>query len=329
MLADPAQADSVKITPSVVVCDIALDTIEAVGLLRNALSRMTLVPGTPVICIMRDPSHLAVAQARMAGATATLPVQVSPDDLRRHVFALLDGKKARAQHRASPISDLADGAKAVHAILEETLRPKDGTLCISADVLESAGDTLLSTVRGSGIRAWLELVRTHDDITYQHCLLVSGLTAAFALELGLAPRAQNLLSQAALVHDIGKAQIPREILNKAGKLSPCETEIMRSHPARGYAMLAKQPEINPHVLDVVRHHHEYLDGSGYPDRLEGQQISRIVRIVTICDIYAALIERRSYKEPAPPQAAFAHLQTLESRLDSHLLKTFKAVTRQS
>ncbi len=137
----------------------------------------------------------------------------------------------------------------------------------------------------------------------------------------------NLLSQAALVQGIGKAQLPREILNKASPLSKAEIAIMRSHPLRGHAMLAAQGDLYPYVLDAVRHHHEYLDGSGYPDGLRGSQISRGVRMVTICDIYAALIERRPYKSPLAPRAALGQLDAMGGRLDVNLVRAFRNVVR--
>ncbi len=100
---------------------------------------------------------------------------------------------------------------------------------------------------------------------------------------------------------------------------------MRTHAAQGHAMLTGQRGVNPVILDVIRHHHEYLDGTGYPDRLQGRQISDYVRIVTICDIYGALSERRPYKAPMPPQQALAVLMSLGDKLDSNLVKGFEAV----
>jgi HD-GYP domain-containing protein (c-di-GMP phosphodiesterase class II) len=104
---------------------------------------------------------------------------------------------------------------------------------------------------------------------------------------------------------------------------------MRTHPALGHAMLAGQRGMNPVILDVVLHHHEYLDGTGYPDRLQGRQISDYVRIVTICDIYAALIERRPYRAPMPHQQALAVLTDLGVKLDRNMLKHFEAVVADS
>ena len=106
---------------------------------------------------------------------------------------------------------------------------------------------------------------------------------------------QRRLARAALLHDVGKAFIPVTILDKPGALTPEEMEEMRQHPRRGYDALSAQGGFPPEMLDVVLHHHEFLDGTGYPNGLSGKQISDIVRVTTIMDIYAALVEKRAYR----------------------------------
>jgi HD-GYP domain-containing protein (c-di-GMP phosphodiesterase class II) len=104
---------------------------------------------------------------------------------------------------------------------------------------------------------------------------------------------------------------------------------MQTHPRVGYRMLAQQRALDPRLLEVVLHHHEYLDGSGYPDRLRDAAIPRFVRLVTICDIYAALIEKRPYKAPAPPERALALLSQMGGKLDAGLLAVFCNVVRRA
>ncbi|MGU3662420.1 HD-GYP domain-containing protein, partial [Methylobacterium fujisawaense] len=130
-------------------------------------------------------------------------------------------------------------------------------------------------------------MRQFDDATHQHCLLVAGLAAAFASGLGLGPSQRQRLTRAALLHDVGKIHVPPSILNKPGKLDDEEMALVRLHPEQGYRILADQG-FGQEMLGVVRSHHEMLDGSGYPDRIREHQIPDLVRLVTICDIYAAL-----------------------------------------
>jgi HD-GYP domain-containing protein (c-di-GMP phosphodiesterase class II) len=102
-------------------------------------------------------------------------------------------------------------------------------------------------------------------------------------------------------------------------------QVMRMHPRFGYEPLAAEGSFPPEMLDVVLHHHELLDGSGYPDGLKGDQISDIVRLITIVDIYAALVEKRPYRLPFTHARAFAMMEQMVGKLDYHLLQAFRPV----
>jgi HD-GYP domain-containing protein (c-di-GMP phosphodiesterase class II) len=130
---------------------------------------------------------------------------------------------------------------------------------------------------------------------------------------------------AATLHDIGKARIPLSILDKPGRLDPDEEEIIRRHPVIGHDLLKGMSGITPEILDGVRHHHEYLDGSGYPDGLKGGQISDLVRLLTISDIFAALIEARPYRAPMPRPDAYEILRGMEGKLEGALVRAFRNV----
>src|SRR6202040_665264 len=117
----------------------------------------------------------------------------------------------------------------------------------------------------------------HPTASYRHCLFVTGFAVAFAQHLGMREDDQRRLARAALLHDVGKAFIPVAILDKPGALTDEEMDEIRQHPRRGYDALAAQGGFPPEMLDVVLHHHEFLDGTGYPNGLRGNQISDIVR----------------------------------------------------
>jgi putative nucleotidyltransferase with HDIG domain len=172
-------------------------------------------------------------------------------------------------------------------------------------------------------------VWAYDNTTYQHCLLVTGLAAAFAIDLKFSESDQIYLTRGALLHDIGKAKIPLAILNKPGQLTKQEMLVMRTHAETGYRALRAQGEYESDLLEVVLRHHELLDGSGYPDGLSGKQIPDLVRLVTICDVYAALIERRPYKSPLAPSEAFRILHGMEGKVETALVQAFAKVAEQS
>jgi putative nucleotidyltransferase with HDIG domain len=196
-------------------------------------------------------------------------------------------------------------------------------------VVEQATDSVMAAIAEGGIRQWLDIVWTYDDATYQHCMLVTGLAAAFARSLHFTSKDQEYLVKGALLHDVGKAKIPLAILNKPGRLTAEELTVMRTHAAAGYDLLRQQGQYEPELLEVVLRHHELLDGSGYPDGLSGAQISDPVRLVTICDIYTALIERRPYKQPMQPAHAFKILQDMNEKLEGALVRAFAWVAESS
>ena len=125
---------------------------------------------------------------------------------------------------------------------------------------------------------------------------------------------QRRLTRAALLHDVGKAFVPVAILDKQGKLTDEEVAEIRQHPRRGYEALSAQGGFPPEMLDVVLHHHEMLDGSGYPNGLTASQISDIVRLTTIVDIYTALVEKRAYRLPFTHSRAFSIMASASGRL---------------
>ena len=139
-----------------------------------------------------------------------------------------------------------------------------------------------------------EHVRRIHDITYhllRHTILGEGFSQS---EI-------DAISMAAIMHDVGKISIPDSILNKPGKLTPEEFEIMKTHTTQGATLLESIPQMHhlqayTYALDIVRHHHERWDGDGYPDGLKGNEISIWSQIVSIADVYDALISKRVYKE---------------------------------
>ena len=190
---------------------------------------------------------------------------------------------------------------------------------------EKATQEVINGIRRSGLHAWLDDVRRYHQGTFQHCLLVTGVAVAFAIEIRFADTDVKRLGLAATLHDVGKARIPLAILDKPGRLDPVEQEIMNRHPVIGYELLQSIPEMSPEILDGVRHHHEYLDGSGYPDKLTAAEISDLVRLLTISDIFAALVESRPYRPPMSRQEAYKILCGMEGKLEGALVKAFRHV----
>lgn len=188
---------------------------------------------------------------------------------------------------------------------------------------DTVGDQVLNGVDQVGLDNWLDTVRQYHEATFQHCLLVAGATAAYALYADFSEEERRSIMIAALLHDIGKSAIPLAILEKPGKLTEGEFSIIKTHPRVAHDYLRHDKDLSPEILFAITHHHEFLDGSGYPDRLKGTQITKSTRILTVCDIFGALSERRSYHEPRTSEQAIQILtgMALDGKLDYDVVCT--------
>lgn len=276
------------------------------------------------IFLLRDMSSRCQIQANALGATDILPADVPTTALLDKVGFLL-----APPGQSDAAAALGKRFVAASAALSDLMGAAESGAGLPMKAIEDSVIALNRAADGGDLDAWLDMVWRHDDATYQHCLLVSGLVAAFAQRLGFREADRRLIAEAAVLHDIGKARIPLEILRKPGSLSPAEREVMRRHPGIGHDMLVAQGGFAPMVLTAVLSHHEYLDGSGYPHGLGDGDIPDAVRIITICDVYAALIERRSYKPPMPPGEAYAALVAMGGKLDRDLVRVFGEVVLDS
>ncbi|BDY07076.1 HD-GYP domain-containing protein [Ferrimonas sp. YFM] len=186
-----------------------------------------------------------------------------------------------------------------------------------------ADEFIGSVFRNPSALACLRLIKDKDDYLLEHSLGVTILMTLFARALGISGTTLHQLCVGSLLHDIGKIRIPEEILNKPGKLTPDEFEVMKTHAAHSRTIIAATPGISKVSLDVAAMHHEKLDGTGYPMGLKGEQISMAGRMVAICDIYDAMTADRVYhKGMAPTLALKRLLEMTPHALDKNLVVKF-------
>lgn len=151
--------------------------------------------------------------------------------------------------------------------------------------------------------ACIHFPRPMDENLQRHSLNVAFLNGLMGEWLKLSKEDINILVMAGLLHDVGKTKIPEEILNAPRKLTKDEIKIMQMHPVYSYELLV-QGGFDERVRLAARHHHEKLNGQGYPDRLKGEEISLFARITSVSDIYDAMVSKRSYKEERLPLDVF-------------------------
>ena len=150
------------------------------------------------------------------------------------------------------------------------------------------------------LRTWGQSIESKDTYTHGHCERVANYAVAVARELGLDEIQQTTIRLGAYLHDVGKVKVPHEILNKPGKLTDSEFEVIAMHPVWGVEML-EDVQFPWDIKPIIRWHHEKFDGTGYPDRLEGDDIPLTAQIVGVADVWDALTSARSYR-PALPRA---------------------------
>ncbi len=203
-----------------------------------------------------------------------------------------------AKEAARAIKICAKSKQAVTSMFKEA---RMGKALSSDDALPIVEEISASVMRNPGALIGLARLKDKDDYTYMHSVAVCALMVSLARQLGLNDDQVRQAGMAGLLHDVGKMMVPLSILNKPGKLTDSEFEKIRSHPVEGHKMLLEGSGIGDVALDVCLHHHEKIDGSGYPERLTADQISLYAKMGAVCDVYDAITSNRPYKsgwEPA-------------------------------
>ncbi|MDY0306206.1 MAG: HD-GYP domain-containing protein [Desulfovibrio aminophilus] len=171
------------------------------------------------------------------------------------------------------------------------------------DSLPMVDGVIDSVFRNERAGATLCKLRRFDEYTYTHCINVSVLAVILGRHLRLSKKALRMLGVAGLFHDVGKAKIPEDILNKPGQLSDKEFKVMQGHSLEGYRIMVGQKGLHPEILKAILQHHERYDGRGYPQGLKGPDIGKFSRIVSVVDVYDALTSKRVYKDALAPTRA--------------------------
>ncbi|NQD92637.1 HD-GYP domain-containing protein [Pseudomonas sp. CrR25] len=212
---------------------------------------------------------------------------------------------ARAVSRCSLAEEIERAAKlcdsSKQAVMAMFGDARMGRAIEVGQVAELVEEISASILRQPNALISLARLKHADEYTYMHSVAVCGLMIALARQLDLDPAQVREAGMAGLLHDIGKMRMPPEVLNKPGKLSDSEFATMRGHPQAGVRILLDSQQVSALVLDVCLHHHEKMDGTGYPHRLVGEQLSLLARMGAVCDVYDAITSNRPYKvgwEPA-------------------------------
>jgi len=180
-----------------------------------------------------------------------------------------------------------------------------------------------SVMRNPGALISLARLKSADDYTYMHSVAVCALMVALSRQLGFGESETRAAGMAGLLHDLGKALTPPEVLNKPGKLTDAEFAIMKQHPVEGHRLLAEAGAVGEVPLDVCLHHHEKMDGTGYPDRLPGDKITLFARMGAVCDVYDAITSNRPYKSGWDPAESIRKMaEWCKGHFDERIFQAF-------
>ena len=196
--------------------------------------------------------------------------------------------------------------------------------CVDITQVGEACTSLVSALRDNHIPVILDAVKEHDDYTYVHCLRVSTFLSMFGHITGMSVDNQILLATGGLLHDIGKINIPYEVLNKPDRLTLDEFGTIKEHVHFTVDILKNSPNIRKPIITIASQHHEKMDGSGYPDGMHASELNELGRIAAIVDVFGALTDRRPYKGAMDPESALnLMLETMSHQLDTRLLTIFR------
>lgn len=214
----------------------------------------------------------------------------------------------------------AKSKEAVVSMFQEVRMGK----AISAEAANELVDEISSSVmRNPGALISLARLKTADDYTYMHSVAVCALMVSLARQLKLDEKQTREAGMAGLLHDLGKAMIPMEILNKPGKLTDEEFDLIKTHPAEGHRLLVEGGTVGEVALDVCLHHHEKVDGRGYPHQLKDEQISLFAKMGAVCDVYDAITSNRPYKAGWDPAESIRKMtEWCNGHFDTKVFQSF-------
>lgn len=265
-----------------------LTTDEEIYKIRNAKIRAVVIDCSKGLDVDDAPT---LAQADAATEAEVTAIAAAP----RIVTRVSLGEELQ---RAAHIRKQAAGL--VRTVMADARLGKAVELDKVGPVVESVTESIL---RNSGALLGLLRIKNKDDYTFLHSVSVCALLVAFCRSRKMDEDTIYQAGLGGLLHDTGKALVPDSILNKQGRLTDEEFDIIKRHPRDGYDILAKTPEIGPIPLDITLHHHERRDGSGYPDKQGEGSISELAQMAAIVDVYDAITSDRCYHKGMPAAEA--------------------------
>jgi len=309
--------------PDLILLDIMMPGLDGYAVCR-ALADSEETAAIPIIMVTALSSPHDETKGLDAGAVDFISKPFNPKVVKARVHTHLQLKRDR-----DILANKSARLELSNRLLEEEIEDHLAT----ENALSTARNELaqVNRIREGVIKdlfqAMCEMLSTRDLYTFEHGLRVASLARMIGEDMKLSTQDIDALELGCMLHDISKVAIPDDVLLKPGVFNTQDRKIMMMHPAMGAKIFARQA-CDPDIIDIIHHHHERLDGSGYPDQLQGEQISLLTRITMVADSYEAMIARRPYKKSMSRVSALARLQheADNGRLDSDIVNRLTRVT---
>jgi putative nucleotidyltransferase with HDIG domain len=277
----------------------------------------------PRIFILPNSDRRSIVQAYSAGAHELLIAPVSVP-LAQQVISPLANKSA--ERLWGRLTDVQQSALRISLkLFEDTHKSSLRGEGLDRDSVTRACNGVISAVSHEDFPSLLDALRSHNNYTFRHSMFVTGTLVSFCDLLGFNEEDIGRATTAGLLHDIGKVVTPNAILDKPGRLDPAEMAIMRGHVTAGRDILRRDGDWPADIVHAVLHHHERLDGTGYCDGLSGAAITDLTRMVSIADVFSALIDKRAYKPAMSGRDAYQIMLKAEGHLDMDLVAAFEPI----
>lgn len=250
---------------------------------------------------------------------APAPAAHAPEVVKPPIPAKIVVHVGAEQERVTAARVLTSSKKAIMTMFNETRMGKALDVKQAMPIVQ---EITASVSRNSGALISLARLKTADDYTYMHSVAVCALMISLGHQLGLSVEETRQAGLAGLLHDIGKMAVPADILNKPGKLTDDEFTSVKKHTQAGHDILRGVDGIGDAALDVSLHHHEKIDGSGYPFNLKGNEISLVAKMGAVCDVYDAITSNRPYKPGWEPGHSIKRMANNQGHFDETILEAF-------
>lgn len=326
----PSAATAIETAPDVVMIEDQLVGGDGVWLAQQA--RMVRQGRSNTVVMLGPKKTSTIGRLLEEGIIdAALIGDLSPGEFLEQFWRVYGAAEEddRISAISTPAAQVMDDGRRMYSRLEEIVA-EGGISREDRLVVTAAADSVVSLAGDPSVAPMLHQLRGHHDSTFAHSLRVGILMASFGRAIGVPDDQLRLMAETGLLHDIGKMKIPLSVLAKPGRLTDEERQEISRHPEFGAQLVAEGYRDLPDLVTAVRHHHEKLDGTGYPDGQAYGEIHEMSLCTAVVDIYSALTDRRDYKEAMDQEEAFAIMDSLTGHhLEPRLYRRFRELLMDS